>query len=174
MPVFFFPVPKSQVPPVLATWEDIIPLMEEPLKNPHQFGLRESQSRNYWHQYDLDLLCKGLQIGGLEFINSKIVCLCDEELEKAARAIDEVLNRVADGIPDLGSFEDSDIEGLRIPEHKKAIEQAKPEYEIRVNADWGFKAAVGFYSFVKSLQKTIQEAISGNQCLLYVQIARLD
>lgn len=168
--VFFFPVEESQAPQGLTVWEDALPLIKDRLANRHKFGLRESVSRNWWHQHALDLLCKGLQIGGLEFINSEIVCLRADRLKAASRALDTVLNKIADGIPNLGQFEHTDIEGLRIPEHRSAIEQAKPSYEIEVDADWGFEATVGFYSFVKSLREAICEAIAENQCLLYVQI----
>jgi hypothetical protein len=170
IPVFFFPVEKSQVLKVFAAWEDALPFMKGRLENRRKFGLRESVSRNWWHQHALDLLCRGLQIGGLEFINSEIVCLCDDGLKAASKALDAVLTKIADGIPNLGSFEHSDIEGLRIPEHRSAIGQAKPDYEIRVEADWGFEATVGFYSFVKSLREAICEAIAENKCLIYVRI----
>lgn len=170
VPVFFFPVEESQVPQTLVVWDDALPLMKDRLENRDEFGLRESVSRNWWHQHALDLLCRGLQIGGLEFINSEVVCLRTDELETASEALDAVLNRIADDIPDLGSFEHTDIEGLRIPEHKRAIEQAQSSYRIEVDADWGLEAAIGFYSFVKSLREAISEALVGNQCLLYVQI----
>lgn len=101
IPVFFFPVENSQVPKVFAAWEDALPLMKGRLENRRKFGLRESVSRNWWHQHALDLLCKGLQIGGLEFINSEIVCLCDDGLKAASRALDAVLTKSLMASPTL-------------------------------------------------------------------------
>lgn len=170
IPVFFFPVKEAEIPQQLSGWEDALSLIGKRFENRRKSGLRESVSRNWWHQYTLDLICKGLQIDGLEFIRSEIVCLHVNELKAALKALDTVLNKVADDIPNLGPFEDTDIEGLRIPKHKKAVKRAKSSYKINVKTDWGFNATVGFYSFVKSLREAMLEAIAKKQCLLYVQI----
>jgi hypothetical protein len=170
IPVFFFRMDESRLPGKLATWEDAMSLLEDGLESNRRFGLRESVSRNWWHQNALNLICQGLQIDGLEFVNSEVACLRGDDLQAASRALDELLSRVADGIPNLGSLEHTDVEGLRIPEHRNAIEQAKPSAKVSVDADWGFEAAVGFYSFVKSLREAIREAIAESQCLLYVQV----
>jgi hypothetical protein len=170
IPVFFFKMDESRVPEKLDTWQDAMSLLENGLENNRRFGLRESVSRNWWHQNVLNLICRGLQIGGLEFVNSEVTCLRGDDLQAASEALDAVLSSIADGIPNLGQFEHTDIEGLRVPEHRSAIEQAKPSIKVSVDADWGFEAAVGFYSFVKSLREAAHEAIAESQCLLYVQI----
>jgi hypothetical protein len=170
IPVFFFRVDESRVPEHLETWEDAMSLLGNRLESNCQSGLRESISRNWWHQNALNLICRGLQIDGLGFVDSEIACLRGDDLQAASEALDVVLSSIADGIPDLGRFEHTDIDGLRLPEHRRAIKQAKPSTKVSVDADWGFEAAVGFYSFVKSLREAIREAIAESQCLLYVQI----
>jgi hypothetical protein len=167
MPVFFFPLDKSQIPEKLETWEDAISLLENPLENKHLF---ESVSRNWWHQNTLNLICRGLQISGVEFVISEVACLCGDDLQAASEALDRVLNSITDDIPDLGQFEHTDVKGLRIPEHRRAVEQARPSSKVSGDADWGFEAAVGFYSFVKSLREAVREATIARKCLMYVQI----
>jgi hypothetical protein len=170
LPVFFFPIEKWQVPVAITSLQDALSLVQVRRENRGKFGLRESLSRNWWHQHLLGTLCEGLQINGLEFIHSEIACLCDDELNRASIALDEVLSRVADGIPNLSSLEDVYIQDLRLPKYKEALEQAKPALKINVDTDVGLEAIIGFYSFVKSLQEAAREAILAKQCLLYVQI----
>ena len=168
IPVFFFAVKESQVPAKLDTWLDAELVLSERWEQRQRFGLRESLSRNWWHQNALDSICKGLSIKGLEFVRSEIACLCDQELAAAAGALDTLMDELADGVPDLGPFEHIDVVCLRHPRHSDALNQSRPTYKMNIYTDIGFEAAVGFYSFVKSLRAAIDEAKAQNGCLLYV------
>ena len=170
IPVYFFRVGKSQVLKKLVTWEDALPLLEKSLGNNRLFGLRESVSRNWWHQNALSLIGRGLHVNGLEFVNAEVACLCEDTLYAAFEALGIVLSSTADGIPNLGRFEHTDIERLPSDEHRKAFSQAKPSSNIKVAADWGFEATVSFFSFIKSLHEATREAIEEGQCLIYVQM----
>jgi hypothetical protein len=45
--------------------------------------------------------------------------------------------------------------------------EATPSYKVGSLANNNFEEAIGFYSFLKSLQKAIEDALSREQHLLY-------
>jgi len=53
------------------------------------------------------------------------------------------------------------------PENDGAFEASSEQHNVNPEKDIGFEAAVGFYSFVKSLRAGVREALSRQQCLLY-------
>jgi hypothetical protein len=183
IPVFFMPIARSELPPTLKSWHTVEPLLGELYPKAAATGLRESVSRNWWHQAALEHICQVLGIPGLDFVQLEIACLCGEELAAAARALDQVLNELSDGLPYLGSKaeETAEIELLRGnwgPEGfdyyasitlRNAFAKAEPSFRVDARVDYGLEAVVGFFSFVKSLRAALGEALSQEKCLLYVQ-----
>ncbi len=183
IPVFFFPIERDEVPENLDDWQSAMSIVGDRLESRDKYGLRTSISRNWWYQHAIGLICKGLAIEGLEFIDSEIACLDREELESAAIALDRVVQETRDGIPCLGPEIDKEgtirwlhyywVEGEYKPYSAetmgKAFEESQPAYDIDVAADVGYESVVGFYAFLKTLRAAVAEALSQNKSLLYVQ-----
>jgi hypothetical protein len=181
--VIFLPIEGSAVPDSLKSWLVVEPFLKGWYERRHELGLRLSVSRNWWHQAALDQICKGLGIEGLEFVLSEIICLGAKELEAASKALDRVTAALADGIPDIGSFEvdhgpvwwlrhyihEGEFKELPQGVLRRAFEEAQPSYDVNANKDHGFEAVVGFYSFVKSLGQAVGDALIQKKCLLYVR-----
>jgi hypothetical protein len=183
IPVFFLPIEQEQVPENLKDWHSAMNVLDERLERRADYGLRTSTSRNWWYQHALGLICTGLAIEGLGFVDAEIACLDRKELEAAANALDRVLREIRDGIPHLGP--EIDEEGSiwwlhyywdegRYKEYstetmRKAFDESEAAHDIDVDADVGYASVVGFYSFLKSLQAALNEALSQDKSLLYVQ-----
>jgi hypothetical protein len=103
IPVFFLPIEPEQVPKDLHDWHSVLNALGVRLERRTEYGGRTSVSRNWWHQHALGLICKGLAIEGLGFVETEVACLDRKELEIAAAALDRVLDKIKAGIPDLGT-----------------------------------------------------------------------
>lgn len=177
IPVFFVPIEKVQLPEELPNWHSALRILNE-FAGAGRPAVRQSTSRNWWHQYALRILCQAFGIQGLEFLQSEIACICDRELAAAAQALDIVMDKTANGIPFLGASaeENAAIRGLRddlaqvsLDELAIAISQVRPLRKVDPPVDSGFEAGIGFFAFIKSLRAAIGEAIDEKKCLLYVQ-----
>jgi hypothetical protein len=183
IPVFFAPIEKDKLPEKPETWNSVEHVLVDLWKRRGESGLRLTTSRNWWHQHALSLISTGLKIGGLEFIQSEVVCLETKGLVAALRALDEVLARIRDGIPDLGpeNEEHGSIWGLRHYYNgndtqafskgllRRAFEDSEVVAESKSDHDIGYDSVVAFYCFVRSLRATVIECLSAEKCLLYVQ-----
>ncbi len=182
VPVFFFPISNDELPVELKDWHSAENLLSEKWESREQNGLRTSTSRNGWHQHAISLICKHLRIEGLEFLQKEIICLDAKQIEAGAKAIGTLLNSCQSGVPQLapdmekeGSiwFLRNDYEGNKskafsIAQIEKAYSESRVVSEVD-SADAGYDSLVDFFSFLKSLQASLQECFSQNKQLLYVQ-----
>ena len=99
IPVFFFPIEPEKVPPELDGWESAMDCVSERLKQQEVYGMRISTSRNGWHQHALHLICEGLDISRLEFVDEEVAYLNRTGLEAAAHALDRVMQATKNGVP---------------------------------------------------------------------------
>ena len=183
IPVFFMPIMRDELPESLESWHSAMDLIGNRLENRVEYGLRSSTSRNWWYQHALGLVCNGLSIRGLEFLDVEIVCLDRESLEAASNAVKKVLHEIRNGIPYLGSeidkvgsiwwlhyyWEEGEYKEYSPESIRRAHDEAEVSYDLRIDTDVGYESVVGFfYSFQKSLQASINEALSQAKWLLYV------
>ena len=182
IPVFFFPISNDELPVELKDWHSAENLLSKKWESREQNGLRTSTSRNWWHQHAISLICKHLQIDGLEFLHKEIICLDAKQMEAGIQALGKLLDSCQSGIPQLtpemekeGSiwFLRNYYEGNKDRKFSaKQIEKAYAESRVvaQVNgADTGYDSLVDFFSFLKSLRASLQECLSQNRKLLYVQ-----
>jgi hypothetical protein len=131
---------------------------------PELHGIRLSASRNWWHLSTLQEITKELRIQGLEFLHEEVACLDSSQLALAMYALEEILASFSEGLPDIFSLE---AEGAELfQEDPNAIKRAQSSFDI---GDYDYDIEL-FWSFVKSLQQAINEAILQQKWLLYIQI----
>jgi hypothetical protein len=183
IPVFFFPISDDELPDRLDNWHSAEKLLSEKWDKREQNGLRTSTARNWWHQHAISLICKHLQINGLEFLQREIACLDTRQIQAGISAIDEFLISCQRGIPELtaemekeGSiwflrnyFEGNKVKKFSASQIKKSPSESYVVHEIKGLADGGYDSLVEFFSFLKSIRATMQECLSQNDKLLYVQ-----
>jgi hypothetical protein len=183
IPVFFLPIKREEVPENLKDWHSAMNVLGEWLERRADYGLRTSTSRNWWYQHALGLICTGLAIEGLEFAEAEIACLDKKELEAATNALSRVLQEIRDGIPHLGPgideegsiwwlhhyWDEGGCKEYSAETMRKAFDESEAAYDIDVDTDVGYESVMGFYSFLKSLQAAVNEALSQDKSLLYVQ-----
>lgn len=101
-------------------------------------------------------------------------------------AIDEVLDRIESGLPDLGNdieehksnllfyeryyYENGEKKKYTHSQIKQALNEAEVRYEIMNYSDIDFQSKVDFYSFIKSLWASIDYCRSSNVRMLYIKI----
>ncbi len=153
----------------LSDWHDAIKLLERQTdwKNPVADGIRMCTCRNWWHQDLLGRICKGSHIPGLEFasLSQYWGCLCGNRLQEAQRGVEQVIQLLSSGVPDLSEWENESVQDLR--QNLDAFHQAQIELKID-SPTWGFEATKCFCSHIKTLHFTINGAIKQNACLVYV------
>ena len=182
IPVFFFSISNDELPVELKDWRSIENLLSSKWENREQNGLRTSTSRNWWHQHAISLICEHLQIEGLEFLQKEIACLDSKQIKIGIIAIGKLLDSCQSGIPKLTSEmeKEGSIWFLRnyhkgnkdkqfsTNQFKKAYAESLAVTEVD-GADTGYNSLVDFFSFLKSLRVPLQECLSQNRKLLYVQ-----
>jgi hypothetical protein len=182
IPIFFFPANDDEVPLKLESWQTVDKLLSKKWDTRQHSGLRTTASRNWWHQDAVSLICKYLQITGLEFLQREIVCLDIPEIYNGLSAIDSLLDACQHGIPELtpemennGSiwslrnyYEGYEVNKFTRMQIDEAIAEACPTLEIEGFADQGYNALVEFFSFLKTLYATFQECLSQNKKFLWV------
>lgn len=183
IPVFYFPVDKYELPTELKDWRSVENLIGERLNKREEYKLWVSTSRNGWFQHALGLICDSLNIEGHEFIQSEIACLDIEEIQLAIKALEELLNSIRDGIPDLGAkiekegsilflrryYKGNKMKKYSAKDLRRAYNEAKPNNDIEGVPDVGYESIVNFYSFIKSLLASARDCLRQGKCLLYVQ-----
>lgn len=183
IPVFFFPISDDELPDRLDNWHSAELLLSEKWDNREQNALLTSKSRNWWHQHAISLICRHLQIDGLEFLQREIACLDMKQIQVGVSAIDEFLISCQRGIPELPSemekegsiwflrnyFEGNKVKMFSASQIEKAHSESCVVHEIKGLADSGYDSLVEFFSFLKSIRATLQECLSQNNKLLYVQ-----
>ena len=183
LPVFFLPINDDECPENLEGWHSAEELLGDKLSNREQNGLLKSASRNRWHQHAIGLICEHLQINGLDFLQHEIACLDRNRIRVARGAIDKFLTVCQSGIPELtpamekeGSiwflrnyFKGGEEKKFSTSHLKKAFAESRAVLEIEGCADSGYNSLVEFFSFLKSVQAILQECLSQNRKLLYVQ-----
>lgn len=168
IPVFFFPIERRSVPGLLRTWEDASDLIEERYKEPQLHGLRQSVSRNWWHQLALESMCMSAGINGLEFVSAEVACVRNISLPMVIQAIDKALLLSVTGIPSFGENEVGVIAEVRLEENRDAVTEAQPSFDVSCERDSGHEAVVGFWRFIKSLRESVSEAFKQGKDLIYV------
>ena len=137
-----------------------------------------------WHTYARGLISRYLQIDGLHFLQHEIVWLKDEEIQAALYAIDKFLALWENGIPELvpdkeeeGSIwclrhyydEKHNVKSFSVEEIRKAYTESKAVYENEDYVENGYGVLVKFFSFLKSVQATLQKCLILKKNFLYVQ-----
>jgi hypothetical protein len=182
IPVFFFPISDDELPERLDNWHAAEDLLSEKWDHREQNGLRTSTSRNWWHQHAIGLIGEYLQIDGLDFVQKEIICLNAKQIEVGIQALDQLLYSCRSGIPQLmpemekeGSiwylrnyYEGNKSKAFSVAQIEKAYTESHVALEVN-SADVGYESLVDFFSFLKSLQASLQECLSKNKQLLYVQ-----
>ncbi len=182
IPVFFFPISNDELPVELKDWHSAENLLSKKWESREQNGLRTSTSRNGWHQHAIRLICEYLQIDGLEFLQKEIICLNAKQIKAGVEAMGKLLVSCQSGIPKLtpemektGSiwylrnyYEGNKSKEFSIAQIEKAYAESHVAIEVN-SADTGYDSLVDFFSFLKSLQASLQECLSQNKQLLYVQ-----
>ena len=176
IPVFYFPIDRSEVPASFDEPNSLLDLVAQRYDSPEEHGLRSTMSRNWWHQQVLLELSNGLGLDSLHFAGLPAVCLDAEELQTVDRDLATLFEVIRTGIPDLGKHEPKHggVWWIRrdtgSDEAFAAILSASlPSLDASSDEDIGPKAVGAFCSFVKSLQEALREAREQNKCLLYVQ-----
>jgi len=183
IPVFFFPISDDELPVQLNSWYSVESLLSEKWENREQNGFRTSTSRNWWHQHAIGLISEHLQIDALDFLQKEIICLDRQQIEASVKAIDKLLTLCQSGIPELapemeqeGSiwflrnyYEGKSKKKFSVSQIEKAYAESRAVSEIEGLTDNGYDLLVGFFSFLKSLRASLQECLSQNRKLLYVQ-----
>jgi hypothetical protein len=183
IPVFFFPISDDEIPARLENWHSAEKLLSDKWDDREQNGLRTSTSRNWWHQHAINLICRHLQIDGLEFLQREIACLDRKQIQVSVSAIDKFLISCQRGIPELplemekaGSiwflrnyFEGNKVKKFSASQIEKAHTESCVVHEIIARADSGYDLLVEFFSFLKSVRAVLHECLSKNLKFLYVQ-----
>jgi len=172
--IHIFLIEPDEIPSQLSSWEDAADIILDRLNKREQegdsFRSIESISVNWWHQHFLYLLCQAYDIQGLKFTAQEIACLRKEALQASDEGLDLLFQIIeAQRLFDKSDrFEQySDIFGV---DYLSAFHQAESTSMI-MQADWGFKAAVSFFAFLKSLKAMIEIAYRIDKPLLYVMPA---
>jgi len=171
------------MPVELINWQSVENILNEKWENRERNGLRTSTSRNWWYQHAVGLLSEHLQIDDLGFIQKEIVCLDKHDIEAGIKAIDKLLLLCQSGIPELtpemekeGSiyilrnYDDGNkSRKFSAAQIQKAYAESRVVSDVSEYSDIGYNALVEIFSFLKSLQASLQECLSQNKKLLYVQ-----
>ena len=171
-PVFFFLIDKQKLPQDLHSLDEA---NLDKIWDEAHYGIWTVTSRNWSYQFALHLICEELKIFGLEFIVSESACLDDQGLKAASTAIEKLLLEIAGRIPTLSNNRNKDPiwwlhetpfgEKFSSDVYRRAFSEAQISYDVDdSNAD-GYGSVVGFYSFLKSLQNALLEAIDTNRGL---------
>jgi hypothetical protein len=182
IPVIFFPIETDRIPFKLETWHDAEGLLNEQVQSFPRDSYWVSSSRNWWHQDASLKVSERLDIHGLEFMQDEVVCLCSDDLSEALSGLDKLLQIYSYGVPDLGIIDQGDgtlhflthdIRNRQAvefsdKEFRKAFIEAEPTNDVDEGSVIGYKALIGYFSFLKSLRQAIQVAIHKGTCLLYV------
>lgn len=174
-PVYFFHIDKQKLPQDLHSIDEVHSL--EIWDDGAKYGIWKVTSQNWSYQYALDLICKELEIPELEFVVSEFAYLEDQGLRAAAAAIKQVLLEISDKIPTLSSNKKPNPifwlhqtpfgEKFSPDVFTKAFAEAEASYDIDFE-DGGYEdRIVGFYSFLKSLQSAVLEAIGTDRVFVY-------
>jgi hypothetical protein len=181
--VFFLPISDDECPEKLEGWRSAEQLLGDKLSTKEQNSVLISASPNWWHQHAVGLICQHLQIGGLEFLQHEIACLDRNQIQVASIAIVNFISACQHGIPELapemekeGSiwflrnyFEGNKDRKFTTSQIEQALAESLAVHEIRGLADNGYNGLVEFFSFLKSVREILQECLSQNKKLLYVQ-----
>jgi hypothetical protein len=182
IPVFFFPISNDELPVELKDWHSAENLLSSKWENREQNGLRTSTSRNWWFQYTTGLISEQLKIDGLSFLQKEIACLDKQQIEAGIKGVDKLLILCKSGVPELAQeieqegaiwhlrnyHEGDEIKRFLVEQIEKAYTESLAVSEVD-GADTGYKSLVDFFSFLKSLRASLQECLSQNRKLLYVQ-----
>jgi len=90
IPVFFLSINDDECPKNLGDWHSAVAFLPDKWSDRERNGFLQSASRNWWHQHAIMLICEGLQISGLDFLQYEIACLDQIQIQVANSAIDEV------------------------------------------------------------------------------------
>jgi hypothetical protein len=183
IPVFYVPLEQDAIPKNLNDWHSAESILGDLWEKRLSVGLRQTVSRNSWHQDALGTICRNLGISGLEFINLEIAALDSEELKIAAKALDKVLEKIADGIPKLDALDEKNgsiwtvrhyndgkkFRRISREKMKQAFGLAKASYDVDEGGALGFKTVVGFSSYIKTFRAAVDDALNQKKYLLIVQ-----
>ena len=116
-----------------------------------------------WVQNELTLFCRDWQITGLEFVKvpddihrPAVHLLCSEDLNRAAQALKQVADIMAEGKGLLNTYNAPHIED------REAFEKAQPLIKV---VYWDTPSISS--TFIKSLSVAINDAIRKQKCLFY-------
>jgi hypothetical protein len=179
IPVFFIPIDRSEYPRELNKWDDVSDILNKYCEREDKSSFRVATSRNWWLERILDEACKALGILGFDFITKEISLLDYKELRAAQSAIKALQEKLINGkieidaktvVNEIWGFSEHDIEieyGLLF---YKAYQEAEPFYDSYVvDGFYTYKGVVEFFSFLKTLDVVITEALESNNFLLVVQ-----
>jgi hypothetical protein len=184
IPVAFLPISIDEIPENLDDWSSVWELLGEKSENSQTSGLRTSTSRNWWHQHAVGLICKHLHIDELGFVQSEIALLDEKRIQAALYAMDHFFALCQNGIPELapemekeGSIwclrryydEKQNIKSFSTEQIHKAYSESEAVYENQDFVENGYNVLVKFFSFLKSVQATLQECLKLRKNFLYVQ-----
>jgi hypothetical protein len=168
IPIYYFPVKPSEIVINEVSVQHVRELIAEKYKNAVVNELYETNSHSWWHQNTILKLCTNEGIIGLEFLENEIAYLDANNLINANKALTLLINFIRNGIPVENKPDDYiGVEIIRKVDFKKAFMEATPSYNVESLANNDFEEAVSFYSFLKSLHKAIEDALSREQHLLY-------
>jgi len=168
IPIFFFSGDPLINGSNETSIEQIRNIIVDKHRNPIESGLYESNSHSWWHQNTIIELCTIMEIKGLEFLEEEIADLDVIQLTIANNALTQLLNQIMNGIPQTNKADEyMGIEILRKEDCNKALLEASPAYKIDYQAMNDFEEAVSLFSFIKSLQRAIDEALLQKQHLFY-------
>lgn len=166
IPIFFFPVDCTEINLIPAEAHVMEEMIVNRTESPEVSGLRQAASRNWWHLVVVRNLCSHADLKGLNFLDHTIAKLDSEALRQAGSSLDAILELCATRFKSVQTA-DPDILMLLESENDGAFEASSEIHDVTPRADLGFEAALGFYSFLKSLRAGINEALSAGQCLIY-------
>lgn len=178
IPIIFLPIKKREQPRKLRSWEDGINLLNRYYEVRDKVGLRISTSRNWWLKEFLDETCKALNISDLEFIREEITVLDTNKLTKAIRAVDALIQQMtssklaisAKTINEIWGFDGEIANSNHAELFTKAFYEAEAFYDsYATDGFFTYKGVVDFFSFIKTLRLTMQEALEQDKYLLVVQ-----
>jgi hypothetical protein len=167
-------IDPSETPSRLFSWEDAADVIDDRLnkwvQEGNTKGFLQSTSKNWWHQHLLHLICQAYDIAGLEFTAQEIACLRKQDLLAGDVGLSKLFQiietqRLQDKLDMFGDYSDVLDQGYLAAFHEAKIVADVEEY------DGGFRAAVSFFSFLKSLKATTVEAYQANSFLLYIMPA---
>ncbi|MCA9936712.1 MAG: hypothetical protein KC415_22410 [Anaerolineales bacterium] len=167
-PIFFLPVAKNLDRSKLSKWDDAVHFLPKDNlwhKQPEKYNVRICQSDHHWHPLSLWAICKGLQIGGLEFLEQEVACLDAKQLTITLNALEIVNETLVTSLPNLGEYEWEGSEWLRTTANHETFNQAVPCYDLVDNTY--MNPAVSFFTFTKTLVQVIKDALDHGQWLVY-------